>query len=748
MGGALRGRDRTALVIAPGERLAPAIVEDLREHGLAAELVTVEVAATQVVERAPDLIVVGGSAVRDGRLLDAITARAAGARIVVIAGEHDPPARDSDVFATVPRTASAHALARRIVRAVEGEGGAEITQEVSLDDADASVSMLLAASGMEPSADDERAHLRGRRILLVARDVAKSDVIAEELRSAGAIVVVGGGAGGGLPLARTLIPEVVIVDASGPGLWATPALDAIRRELVLRWAPIYPIDLGSLWRGSPIPDVSLLGAPIRALLSQDRALAERAVRGEALTFALERIGPVRALRALANTGVGLRARVEHPRVLVEVDLAEGVVAGALALEPRGDTVIAEGTAALALLLDLSRGRVTVTPVAAPRSVNVMALLEDAVQIALCESAAPVERSPSVPSHDARDPTAELLLEVEHLIATLRTVDVPRRPRAREQVAPAHLPVIGAVVEDDEPATGRYAPEQMERLRCTMRGAEATCAPIVVAVEATADTCELPPSTTAGERPPHTDEAGVERRLLRYTPNVRRGLLITASCGAFVLALLSWWALSPPRAVAPIPPRAESRGRGPSRHDAPSLAPTTFDRAATERPAHVGPAPGELLEGDASDFDLSLFGGDPDPHDRALPREVLIRRANAARTAGRFDDARRLSRALLAIDLDNPRAAAGLARLYMDHGDGARGARRAAPRSAARVRVELRAPGRRAAGRRERRRGAPRISAGDRARPAIAQRARAARAARGVRPDQSLPRARLERTPLV
>lgn len=101
------------------------------------------------------------------------------------------------------------------------------------------------------------------------------------------------------------------------------------------------------------------------------------------------------------------------------------------------------------------------------------------------------------------------------------------------------------------------------------------------------------------------------------------------------------------------------------------APSTTPRTP---PSHiVGPGPGEPIEGRAEDFDLARLG--ITPAERPSSRRVLqatitrhIRLANTARNRDELDAAEAGYRAVLALEGDNPRATAGLARVRMERGD--------------------------------------------------------------------------------
>ncbi len=253
-----------------------------------------------------------------------------------------------------------------------------------------SARLTLLESEAEP---EDAALLRDRRIVLVEQNPARADVLVQELRAQGALVVVADGEGTGLDRARSLDPEVVILDGSGVHGWALPALRALRRDPRLRWASLLVVDTAELWpRGASGPDLARLAASLKPLVRADRELFERAQREESFDTRLEVIGPTRTLRALTQTSLGLRVSTSHTRARVEIDLADGLVAGARALGPSGRQ-IAEGPAALAALLAIGSGRVRVERKEAPASANVMSPLDDALAAAANERA-PIQ--PSIP----------------------------------------------------------------------------------------------------------------------------------------------------------------------------------------------------------------------------------------------------------------------------------------------------------------------------------------------------------------
>ncbi|MEQ8727771.1 MAG: hypothetical protein RID81_41200 [Sandaracinaceae bacterium] len=270
---------------------------------------------------------------------------------------------------------------------------------------------------LESDAEDVEV-LQRRRVLLIEQNPARADVLVQELRARGALVAVADGDGNGLERARAHDPDVVVIDGSGVDGWAMPALRKLRRDPRLRWASLLVVDAEQLWpKEEASPNLARLGASMRSLVHPDRQVAERAQAEAQFDTRLEMIGPSRLLRALTDTGRGLKVTVTHPRARVEVDLAEGLLVGARAFAPGGDEELAEGPAALAALLGLGSGRVRVERRDAPSAANVMSPVDDAIAQADAEQA-PIRPSLPPPS-GVHEPLPELPPETERAVSASR-----------------------------------------------------------------------------------------------------------------------------------------------------------------------------------------------------------------------------------------------------------------------------------------------------------------------------------------
>jgi len=256
-----------------------------------------------------------------------------------------------------------------------------------LEHAGARFGLLDSETGGATEGEADLAALRGLRVLLVVLDPVRADALASELRACGATVAVADASGRGLERARGLDPEVVIIDAAGiegPGF---AVVKACRRDPRLRWASMLVAQWEELWpEGAGSPDMPRLASRLAPLIEPDRTIGERAIKETSFDTRLELIGPSRMLRALARVEPTLHITVRNPRCVVDVDLSQGLVVGAVAKregQPVG-TPLLEGQAALAALLALGSGRVRIERRTNPQSANVMAPIEEALALAAGE----------------------------------------------------------------------------------------------------------------------------------------------------------------------------------------------------------------------------------------------------------------------------------------------------------------------------------------------------------------------------
>ncbi len=292
-----------------------------------------------------------------------------------------------------------------------------------------------------------------RRILLVEDDAASADALAQELRAHGATVAVCTSIGGGLARARTLDPEVLLVDESALDSTTGAVLQEIRRDLNLRWASVLVARLRQLLPPGLPPRVDRLAASLKPLLAADREVTRRIAQGTAFETRLEALGPSRLLHALANSGATLQVTIRHPRALIELSIAEGLIAGAEAI-PMGDAAPrTAGAGAIAALQALGSGRVSISHRDAPTLANLLMPVKDAVHAAYQETP-PIRPSQPPPRHQtvaqsaapapaSAAPTGALIGELQRLVDTLKE---------RETVPPEVLAGTEAAIRDVQSST--------------------------------------------------------------------------------------------------------------------------------------------------------------------------------------------------------------------------------------------------------------------------------------------------------
>jgi tetratricopeptide (TPR) repeat protein/DNA-binding NarL/FixJ family response regulator len=246
--------------------------------------------------------------------------------------------------------------------------------------------------------------IKGLRVALADDDSARADSVAQELRSRGATVVVTDLKPSEARFARLrhVDPEVLIAgdqDLQGHGY---ELLRRMRRDTRLRWASLLVVRWEEIWSDTlSVPALDRLQAALGSLAEADRSLIELGQLGGAFDTRLEITGPARLLRTLVTTPRALRVTVTNPRLVVSLDLSEGLIVGATAHAPHEPDRTFEGALALSGLLVLSSGRVRVDPVQQPAVTNVMSTIDVALNMADSEPAPiapsiPMPHSPSMP----------------------------------------------------------------------------------------------------------------------------------------------------------------------------------------------------------------------------------------------------------------------------------------------------------------------------------------------------------------
>lgn len=237
-------------------------------------------------------------------------------------------------------------------------------------------------------------NIEGLRLVLADDQPARTDVIAQELRARGASVVVTAFDPDPSQFARLrqLDPEVLVMGESELEGAGYRLVKRMKGDTRLRWASLLVVRWHEIWADAlAVPAIDRIRGALAMLAEPDRGLFDRSELGDAFDARLEVTGPARCLRALSKTKNPLRLSLHNARILVEIDLSDGLVVGASARSPGGDTW--EGAPALAAFLVLSTGRLCVDPVRQPATTNVMATVDVALNLAESE-AAPI--MPSIP----------------------------------------------------------------------------------------------------------------------------------------------------------------------------------------------------------------------------------------------------------------------------------------------------------------------------------------------------------------
>ncbi|MFK7990987.1 MAG: hypothetical protein AB8I08_33510 [Sandaracinaceae bacterium] len=412
----------------------------------------------------------------------------------------------------------------------------------------------------------DRPDLAGRRVLLAERDPARADVLAQTLRAIGVQVAVVDGTGARLELARELMPEVLLIDDRGVEGWASGLLRAVRHDPWLRWASLLIVDAARLWADPRRPDVDMLAPRVQGLVATDEELSRRVREEPSLQVRLDLVGPVRLLRLLGRAERGIRLEVTHPRMRIEIDIAEGLVAGAAGFVQGSQAPVVHGTAALATLMGLHSGRVRITHVEAPRSANLMSPIDDALIAATTETPAiapslpPPSLRPSRPP-EARADAGDLPRALDRLEALLTSlVPPPPAPSAADGGGPRENEFPLYAEDADDEGTGQYGPELVERLRRRMKNSDRSMA------------SGPPPQPERPPAPPQTSDHAGESAQPRVAPRPtgarRKGI-------------------PPPRASLDVP-RPKSIPAPPSARPKPLVRPSS--RPARSKPS-APPPPG-------------------------------------------------------------------------------------------------------------------------------------------------------------
>ncbi len=238
--------------------------------------------------------------------------------------------------------------------------------------------------------------LASQPIALLDALPSRADLIAQALRAHGAQVMVSEPNPDERQFVRLqrFSPRVIVVDVDDLHGVAYPLLRRISRDPRLRWAAFLVLCWEELVPADgELPRLELVTGRIAELTLADEKLRERLLRGaEPFEFRLEILGPIPLLRVLVGVPGTHRLTVRHARLVIQIDVAEGLLAGATA-ERVDDGMVFSGPAALSGFLLLGAGRVRIECVSQAATMNLMSPLDAAIALAEQE---PPPIAPSLP----------------------------------------------------------------------------------------------------------------------------------------------------------------------------------------------------------------------------------------------------------------------------------------------------------------------------------------------------------------
>lgn len=462
--------------------------------------------------------------------------------------------------------------------------------------------------------------MKGLRVLLADDDSARADSVAQELRSRGAAVVVSDWNPSEARFARLrqVDPEVLIAgeaDLQGHGY---TLLRRMRKDTRLRWASLLVVRWDEIWSDSlSVPALDRLQAALATLAEADRSLIDLARTDKPFDTRLEITGPARLLRALVTTPRALRLTVNNPRLVVSIDLSEGLVVGASAHDPVDPSKTFDGALALAGLLVLSSGRVQADLVQQPAVTNVLSTVDVALNMADSE---PAPIAPSIPAAHSPSLAPVLQFSPSALAAQLSGSDVVAPPPSAELGVPVRhrlgisKPMAGLLI-------GLACAQGL--LIAWLLGSLSRKAPRAEAAAPRASTVTAVAAASARPEP--------------------------VSLGG----------------AAPSAPSVPPSASAPQAQNAPLIEPPPLAPAGKDESGYVAPTCASLL--DALQLDAGNFPG------AAYEQQVL---GAKALVQGRVDDAQLAYCKAVRWDAQNPQAHIDLAQLFLIRKDGAAAAEEA------------------------------------------------------------------------
>lgn len=516
---------------------------------------------------------------------------------------------------------------------------------------------------------------KGRYVLLVSDDKERTQLLFRALQKCEAKVGIRRSPSAA-PAAGT---EVVLVDVRhGPLKDAEQALAA---DPQIRLASVCAVDFRSVVTERGSVRLGLLEEMVLPLVARDRALTEQAQREPSFSYELASLGPVRVLRALSRSGVTLSVSIEVPDAVP--------IHGTLTLA--GDLVISaylESTGwceqafrALARVLELRRGRLSIARITHPPVMNIMEPLDVALAHALqVSSAAPVPRESAPPACATTEPVPcdgapsdelPVLLVRKRPAQPARDADATRQVVSREIIV-AYEPsseredtqlVLSRELSLDasETVIDDHELVALEPSGANVQAATQTVPPTPPRKEATS----IPDSRFAGPRsdtqlPAATQRAPRKRRMvaLAIASGLMLGLLAGGGRYLFERHTIAAAAVEPlpvvrddARAAAASASSADDLAADPVRPQTPpAIEPAAAVPEAGAEAAHDEPSSAAGDEAAASEVDRLIATASSSKELVDAASKTLARDPEAAK---------RLFEAAVALDARNPHALAGL-----------------------------------------------------------------------------------------
>jgi DNA-binding response OmpR family regulator len=340
------------------------------------------------------------------------------------------------------------------------------------------------------------ADVTGVRVLLADPDSMRADAVARALRAHGADVVVAGLSPHEeqVQQLRQFDPMVLLVRSEHFSANTGTLVDRMKVDARLRWAALLISD----WEGesrSVAADSALenLLGQLAAMAETEKGLRARGESGKAFDTRLEVLGPARTLRALGHCAKRLRMTVHNPRATVQVEFGDGVVVGARADVHESPPSALAGAPALAALLALRAGRVTIEPIEEPTVLNLMTTVGAALDMA---EGAPPPIQTSVPPPDFGDPATHEAKGVRSRAASARLLPVYVGLGLTAALAVAAVTVF---VASEGGASGELPAETPQAVVPAEAPAEASAGAAALAPAAQEPPAPAPPATSLTQR---------------------------------------------------------------------------------------------------------------------------------------------------------------------------------------------------------------------------------------------------------